>query len=81
MKNLKVHPNPDPSRKYGRKEFQIYNPKEFVGSMASGTLAVERAVDRAQSRVKKRFEEQDKAGVKASVWGKRRKLCTERSWS
>ena len=78
MKDRKVHPNPDPGRQYKRNEFQIYDPAELVQFMARGTMTVERAVGIALSKVKKRFEEQDKAGVEASVWGSRRKLCTER---
>jgi hypothetical protein len=77
---MKVHPNHDPGREYGRKELQIYDPKKLVQLMASGTLTVEHATDIALSKVKKRFEEQDKADVEASVWGSRRKVCTERSW-
>jgi hypothetical protein len=79
MKHIKVHPIPDPVRKYGRNEFQIYDPKELVRSMASGKLTVECAADIALSKVKKRFEERDKAGVKASVWGNRRKICAART--
>jgi hypothetical protein len=76
---MKVHPNPDPRREYKRKEFQIYDPKKLVQSMASGTLTVKRAANIALSKVEKRFEEQDKANVEASVWGSRRKFCTARS--
>jgi hypothetical protein len=76
---MKVHPSPGPRREHGRKVFQIYDPEKLVQSMASGTLAVERAADIALSKVKKRFEEQDKAGVEVTVWGSRRKFCTARS--
>jgi len=78
---LNVHPNPDPGRRYEREEYQIYDAEKLVQSMASGTLPVERAAAIALSDVKKRFDEQDKAGVEASVWGSRRKVCTARSWS
>jgi hypothetical protein len=76
-KHLEAHP--DPGRKYGRKESQIYDPEELVRSMASGTLTVEGATDIALSKIRKRFQEKDKAGVEASVWGSRRKFCTARS--
>ena len=79
VKHMKVHPNPGPGREHGRKEFQIYHPEKLVQSMASGTLTVECAADIALSKVKKRFKEQDKADVEASVWGSRRKFCTARS--
>ena len=78
MKHMNVHPNTDPGRERRREEFQIYDPEELVQSMASATLTVERAADIAMSKVKKRFEEQDKVGVEASVWGNRRKLCIAR---
>ena len=84
MEDTKIHPNPDPGRQYEQKGCQIYDPDELVQSMASGTMTVERAVGIALSKVKKRFEEQDKAGVETSVWGSRRKLCVARaprSWS
>ncbi len=77
---MEVHPNPDPGREYEREEFQIYDADKLVQLMTSGTLTVECAADIAFSDVKKRFEEQDKAGVEASVWGSRRKFCTARSW-
>jgi hypothetical protein len=76
---MKVHPDPDPGRDHGGKEFQIYDSEKLVESMASGTLTVECAADTALSKVKKRFEEQDKADVEAIVWGKRRKFCKARS--
>jgi len=79
MKHMKVHPTPGPGREHGRKEFQIYNPEELVQKMASNTLTVECAADIALSKVKKRFKEQDKADVEATVWGSRRKFCTARS--
>jgi hypothetical protein len=79
MKHMKVHPNP--GREYERKEFQIYELEKLVQSMANGTLTVESAANIALSEVKKRFQEQDKAGVEASVWGSRRKFCTARSYS
>jgi len=78
---MKIHPNPDPGREPGRKEFQIYDPEKLVQSMARGTLTIDRAADIALSKVEKRFGEQDKADVKASVWGNRRKFCTARSQS
>ncbi len=76
---MKVHPNPGPGREHERKEFQIYDPEKLVQSMVSGTLTVERAADIALSKVKKRFEKQDKSDVEANVWGSRRKFCTARS--
>jgi hypothetical protein len=76
MKHMKGHPNPDPGREHERKEFQIYDPKKLVQSMASGTLTVECAAAIALSKVKKRL---DNADVGASVWGSRRKFCTARS--
>jgi hypothetical protein len=79
MKHMKVHPNPDPGREHGQKEFQIYDAEKLVRSMVSGTLTVECAADVALSMVKQRFEEQDKADVDANVWGNRRKFCTARS--
>ena len=83
MEHMKAHPNPDPGRRgreYERKEFQLYDAEKLVDLMASSTLTVERAANMALSDVKKRFGEQDKAGVEASVWGSRRKFCTARSW-
>jgi hypothetical protein len=76
---MKVHPNPDLGRDHGGEEFQIYDPEKLVESMASGALTVECAAAIALSKVKKRFEEQDKADVEAIVWGRRRKFCTARS--
>ena len=74
-----VHPKPDPDREHDRNGSQIYDPEKLVKSMAKGTLAVKRATEIALSKVKKRFEEKDKAGVKANVWGSRRKFCTASS--
>ena len=78
---MKVHPKPDSDGEHDRNGSQIYNPEKLVKSMAKGTLTVKRATDIALSKVKRRFEEQDKAGVKANVWGSRRKFCTARSQS
>lgn len=78
MKHMKVHPSP---RERERKEFQIYDLEKLVRSMANGTLTVECAADIALSKIKERFQEQDKVGVEANVWGSRRKFCTARSYS
>ena len=76
---MKVHPNYDPLREHGWKEFQIYDPEELVQSMLSGTLTIERAIDIALSKVKETFGEHGKADVEVNVWGKRRTFCTARS--
>jgi hypothetical protein len=78
MKHMNVHPNHDPGREYEQKEIQIYDSEELVQSMARGNLTIESAAGIAQSKVKERFEKEDKADVEVRVWGSRRKFCTAR---
>jgi hypothetical protein len=73
---MSEHPNLNSGRGPVREEYQIYDREELVEKMASGTLTVAEAANIAMSMVNEKFSAPDKGGVKANVWGIRKRFCT-----